>query len=53
MEPNTAEKALIQEIETQQSNLIVLGLGFASNLAQAFEAMKKSHINRMILMGGT
>ncbi len=53
-EPKTAEAAMRKAIEScsKDGNLIILGIGFTSNIAAVMDAIQSNNVNRIVLMGG-
>jgi len=49
---NSALEPMMKAIEAKKNDLVVLGLGFTSNIAAVMDAIVKNKVNRIVLMGG-
>jgi len=49
---NSAVDPMLATIKSKGKDLIILGLGFVSNIAAVMDAIKQNKVNRIVLMGG-
>jgi len=51
-DPNLALEAMSKAAQDHREDLIVLSIGFPTNVAQCFDQLRASKINRIVIMGG-
>jgi len=47
-----AIEALAKAIEKEKENLVILSIGFPTNIAEVMDVIKKNKVNRIVIMGG-
>mmetsp|Transcript_7087 Transcript_7087/g.9806 ORF Transcript_7087/g.9806 Transcript_7087/m.9806 type:complete len:366 (+) Transcript_7087:10-1107(+) len=52
VEPNTAVEALRAAVNKYGSELVILSIGFPTNVAEVWDDIVKNKINRIVIMGG-
>lgn len=50
--PKDGVEALRKAAETHKENLIILSIGFPTNIAAAMDTIKANKVNRIVVMGG-